>query len=201
MILPERRHGTEYVIAQGPQVHEIRLLALSAAVFDALIDGVAFYHRSGAMMMANPSMRAVIAAPALCRELDAFRHSLLERAFLRSSIHAREIASREVMHDARRYTLRGMSLDANDSTLGSAFCITIHEWGGALPGEPQLRERFHFTPSEARVAVHIAEGRTNKEIAAALGVSPHTVRHHAEHVFAKMSVDSRTGVAWKLLGG
>jgi DNA-binding NarL/FixJ family response regulator len=41
------------------------------------------------------------------------------------------------------------------------------------------------------VLVHLAAGRTNREIAARLVVSPHTVARHVEHIYAKLGVTNR----------
>ena len=45
---------------------------------------------------------------------------------------------------------------------------------------------------EREVLTHLAAGEANKEIAEALGISPHTVRRHVEHIFTKLGVTSRT---------
>lgn len=52
-----------------------------------------------------------------------------------------------------------------------------------------------LTPRESQVAQMLAEGLTNKQIARALVVVPRTVESHAEHIFAKLGVNSRTQVA------
>jgi DNA-binding CsgD family transcriptional regulator len=52
-----------------------------------------------------------------------------------------------------------------------------------------------LTATEGRVAALVADGRTNKEIAAALFLSPRTVESHLHHVFAKLGVRSRTELA------
>ena len=54
--------------------------------------------------------------------------------------------------------------------------------------------RLGLTRREADVARLLARRATNKEIAAALGMSAHTVRHHAENVFVKLGVHSRRAV-------
>jgi DNA-binding CsgD family transcriptional regulator len=44
----------------------------------------------------------------------------------------------------------------------------------------------------------LAERASNQEIAARLFLSPHTVRHHAERIFAKLGITSRREVRTKL---
>ena len=51
---------------------------------------------------------------------------------------------------------------------------------------PELTER------EREILGLIAQGHTNAEIAARLFVSPHTVRNHITHIFAKLQVRDRT---------
>ena len=45
---------------------------------------------------------------------------------------------------------------------------------------------------EIEILEHVARGRTNKEIAAALFVSDATVKTHLLHIFAKLDVQDRT---------
>jgi DNA-binding CsgD family transcriptional regulator len=48
-----------------------------------------------------------------------------------------------------------------------------------------------LTRREAEVLHWLAEGKTNAEISAILGVSQHTVNKHTEHIFAKLGVENR----------
>ena len=52
-----------------------------------------------------------------------------------------------------------------------------------------------LTPREAEVVGWVARGMTNVEIAAALFISPQTVRKHLENVFEKLGVRTRTAAA------
>ena len=62
------------------------------------------------------------------------------------------------------------------------------------PGGPQLTER------ETQVAALVAQGRSNKEIAAELVLSPRTVSGHIERILSKLGFTSRTQVASWLAG-
>jgi DNA-binding CsgD family transcriptional regulator len=55
-----------------------------------------------------------------------------------------------------------------------------------------------LTAAELRVAALVAEGRTNREVAAALFVTERTVASHLSHVYAKLGVRSRTELARQL---
>jgi DNA-binding CsgD family transcriptional regulator/nucleoside-triphosphatase THEP1 len=55
-----------------------------------------------------------------------------------------------------------------------------------------------LTPTEERVAALVAGGRTNREAAAALHLSPHTVEGHLSRIYAKLGVRSRTELANRL---
>ena len=60
--------------------------------------------------------------------------------------------------------------------------------------EPSLVQRFGLTPQEARVALMLADQLSNRDVAARLGVSVHTARHHTERVLAKLQIHSRYDV-------
>ena len=52
-----------------------------------------------------------------------------------------------------------------------------------------------LTPAERRVATLVAEGRTNKEVAATLFLGERTVETHLTHVYAKLGLRSRAELA------
>jgi DNA-binding NarL/FixJ family response regulator len=64
----------------------------------------------------------------------------------------------------------------------------------------KLREHIAFTDeelteAEQRIASAVASGRSNKEIAAELGVSVRTVENHISHILAKKHFDNRVEIA------
>lgn len=52
-----------------------------------------------------------------------------------------------------------------------------------------------LTPGEGRVAALVAVGKTNREAAASLGLSPKTVEWTLTRVYRKLGVRSRTELA------
>lgn len=64
------------------------------------------------------------------------------------------------------------------------------------PTEPQqLQEKLQITKRESQVLLWIANGKTNKEIAEILTMSPKTVDKHLEQIYRKLNVDNRTSAA------
>lgn len=57
-----------------------------------------------------------------------------------------------------------------------------------------------LTPQELQIARFVAQGLSNKEVAAQVFLSPRTVEHHLRHVFAKLGIKSRTQLARLPLG-
>jgi DNA-binding NarL/FixJ family response regulator len=60
------------------------------------------------------------------------------------------------------------------------------------PEAPRDRAGQALTPREVEVLRMLAEGLGNKEIAARLGISDHTVKFHVTSIFTKLNASSRT---------
>jgi len=69
-------------------------------------------------------------------------------------------------------------------------------FGGSKPtafdGNPKAVSSLGISPRELTVLHEIAAGRSNKEIARALKVSPNTVKTHAARLFEKLGATRRT---------
>lgn len=103
---------------------------------------------------------------------------------------------------ARGYVLKGASQEevlASIRTVaagGAVFGARIAERllrGGAGPGAV-------LTDRESEVLAMIADGRSNPEIAGALGISLKTVQNHVSRVLAKLQVRDRTQAAFRARG-
>lgn len=68
-----------------------------------------------------------------------------------------------------------------------------------LQPEQDSRSTIHSMPCltdrEGEVLLWVARGKTNRDIADILGMSPRTVGKHMEHIFEKLGVETRTAAA------
>lgn len=64
---------------------------------------------------------------------------------------------------------------------------------GQVSRPPRVSRPAGLTEREVDVLALIARGRTNKEVASALVISPKTVGHHIEHIYTKAGVTTRAG--------
>jgi HD-GYP domain-containing protein (c-di-GMP phosphodiesterase class II) len=122
-----------------------------------------------------PAARVLAAA-------DAF-HAMCESRAHRAALAPEEAATR-LEDDARAGLL---DRDSVAAVLAAA---------GSRRGEAVRRELpAGLTEREAQVLRLIARGATNKQAASELGLSPKTVGHHVQHVYAKIGVSTRAGAA------
>jgi HD-GYP domain-containing protein (c-di-GMP phosphodiesterase class II) len=64
---------------------------------------------------------------------------------------------------------------------------------GQASRPPRVGRPAGLTEREVDVLRLIARGQSNKAVAATLGISPKTVGHHVEHIYAKAAVTTRAG--------
>ncbi|MGZ4381115.1 MAG: helix-turn-helix transcriptional regulator [Gaiellaceae bacterium] len=112
------------------------------------------------------------------------------RALLAVGIVRRRARQKRDARDAIRAALAGFE------QLGAATWV---EKARAELGSIGGRTREEgLTAAERRVAVLVAEGQTNREVAAALFLGERTVASHLTHIYAKLGVRSRTELARKV---
>jgi DNA-binding CsgD family transcriptional regulator len=160
----------------------------------------------------------VLARAALCRALlagpDGFAAEF-ERAL---ALHARtpdafEAARTELAYGARlrrsgqrlvaREHLRGAIAAFDD--LGAAPWVDLASAELAATGETARRRDpstvDDLTPQELKISLLLAEGRTTREAAAALFLSPKTIEYHLRNSYRKLGVRSRGELADALARG
>lgn len=73
-----------------------------------------------------------------------------------------------------------------------ASTVLRHVAARGRSGEATATRAIILTPRESSVLQHLARGRSNKQIAAALGVSERTVKFHVSTLFTKLGATNRT---------
>jgi DNA-binding NarL/FixJ family response regulator len=76
--------------------------------------------------------------------------------------------------------------------LGILVGTRVHAPVERQNGNPQAQTSLGISPSELGVLKEIAAGRSNKEIASRLNISPNTVKTHAARLFDKLGARRRT---------
>lgn len=104
-----------------------------------------------------------------------------------------------------RYQMHLSFAGAELGALNAAAIVTVtDEHAPVLPCDsPSVSATsmaLGLTPQESRVALLLAQRRSNAEIASALTISEHTARHHTERVLAKLGVHTRAAVAERVHG-
>jgi DNA-binding CsgD family transcriptional regulator len=86
-----------------------------------------------------------------------------------------------------------------------ALLDLVREPLAALYRHALSRERsLHALPLTARereVLEWLAAGKTDRQIAEILGMSPRTVQKHLQHIYEKLGVETRTAAVMRALGG
>lgn len=175
---------------------------------DALEVGLAFFDCTGGPLHMNRSLlRALERSPEgerLRQEVQHFATSL------RGLVHVRGLTQEETVEELGQWEvptaeahlrLKGSYIGLDLFGQGSSILVALERPAPEPLSDEALRLRFGLSQKECRVLRLLIEGKTNEEIARALFLSPHTVRHHTMHIFQKLAVHSRTEVAAKVLRG
>jgi predicted ATPase/DNA-binding CsgD family transcriptional regulator len=86
----------------------------------------------------------------------------------------------------------GRALDPDEAAAAGAAAADLLA-GSSLPNSPTATAEFRLTPREEQVLALLVEGRSDREIADTLGISPRTVGVHVTGLLRKLGVDNRTG--------
>jgi DNA-binding CsgD family transcriptional regulator len=146
----------------------------SARAEALLADGNDLEELDRAVALARMSPRRSLLAHALLRAGRKRRHLGLRRAA--------RVSLREALALAERLGCAGLVVQARDEL----------RLAGARPRREALSGPASLTPAERRVADAAAAGRSNREIASRLFLSPKTVEMHLGRVYRKLDIGSRS---------
>jgi DNA-binding CsgD family transcriptional regulator len=168
--------------------------AIDAAAVPMLvvdIDGRERHRTSalGQLLNRDPDASTVISAATQLAMRAA--SGLLRQSTLASS----SVATSTITTRTDSYALRATLLPEGAFGVQPSIGVLVRAQARAtLPSVAELNASTTLTAREAEVALQLASGATRKQMAAALGITPNTVRAHTEHVFQKLGVSTRAAV-------
>ena len=177
-----------------------------AAMLDALEDGAVVYDSTGRKILArNAAMAALSRSEPDTTGLEQrIAQSVVAAVRHPGTPHSRPLPETAplsggwISRGGSHFRFRAVRLPAGALAAGEAILVLVQRVGPPVPEPVELMRRFGLTRRESEVAHRLAFGRSDREIAVELGLSPHTVRHHAEAIFLKAGVTSRKALALHL---
>lgn len=178
-----------------------------AIVFDAVPACLAFFNLAGTIVYVNKAMsdawhfkphgrqvrEGVLGiASTVCGQL------MLDGLPLQALVA--DVASRELRTEFGNLRMRASYIGPNLFGFGSSLLVSLDGVPLVPQSDASLAQCFRLTPQEIRVARLLADGRSNRDVAALLFISPHTARTHTERVLQKLGVRSRAEVGPILKG-
>lgn len=169
------------------------------AVLDVLDVGVALLDHEGRYLLRNRRFleltRGAGETSGLAKVIESLREELLPQARALSGTIVNGttlLASADAPVGRGGYRVRGHRFGRDCKEGRQTLLITVER----LPPETgrKLPEKLRLTAQETRVARLLAEGCTNKQVAAALGIHPTTAKNHAQSVLQKLGVRRRSQV-------
>jgi DNA-binding NarL/FixJ family response regulator len=105
---------------------------------------------------------------------------------------ADEDITRALKAGAKAYVLKDISADGLIACIRDVLAGKTYLAPAAAAKLAEGVTRVQLTPRELATLRLMADGKSNKEIANALGISERTVKTHLGHLFEKLGVTSRT---------
>jgi DNA-binding CsgD family transcriptional regulator len=193
--------------ADDPEILRIALATADDELVAQVVDMTERRHRL------NPSVRSLQAAAAQVRGLADHATDKLEAAAGLYRTTSRRLALASALEDLGRARVDDGATSDAVAAFDEALAITVEigaSWDTArirrrlrrlgvrrrvqIPRTPQTGWSA-LTRAEVEVVQLVTQGKTNREIAEHLFISPHTVSAHLRHIFDKMGVKSRVQLA------
>ena len=167
--------------------------ALEAAL-DLLPVAAVVLDEAGLFLTSNAKAKALFGGPAIpATVVEAAR-----RAVAGGDERKPEVVMKREANGSSLRIVRALLGDQAGSKVApkgvpSILFLVPTEGGAEVPTEP-LVARYRLTRAEAKAVALVAQGRTNREMADRLGVSPETVHTHLRRIFEKTGTGTRAAL-------
>jgi len=169
------------LIGEGIARHTLARLGHATEVVDGL--GALAGSVEGELMAARAAHAAALAAKAQEALADvSARFEALGAVLLAAEAAADSAVAWRQWGDPRRAAKAEQRADALSATCENPV----------TPALLAIKSRSRLTQAERETALLAAAGRSNKDIAAQLGISVRTVENHLQHVYEKLGISART---------
>ncbi|TWG94700.1 DNA-binding CsgD family transcriptional regulator [Mesorhizobium sp. J18] len=133
---------------------------------------------------------AIASAPANKLFQEAIAHALTstDGAVRSIPVPARDDQPPRIVH------VLPLFRDARDTLFGAEILVAITNMrpGNLVPSSPILMGLFDLTPSEARLAMALASGKSLRQAASEMGLSFGSARTYLAHIFAKTGTNQQS---------
>ncbi len=170
------RKGLTHVLRQFPEVGEIEFLGSHLGIEEVI------HHFQPDLLIINSSIATSSNEKTLSKQLP-------------DTCHVLHIINTTLPQGAPNNQL---SIYDSKVSLTEKISNTIK----AISENKNMEESEELTPREKLILKHVALGQTNKEIAAALFISTHTVISHRKNITRKLDIKSVSGLTvYAILNG
>jgi ATP/maltotriose-dependent transcriptional regulator MalT len=159
-----------------------------AAAYGSTLLAATAAHATGALLLAKADAAGALArlrqAAERWQELDAPYEGARTRVLL--ALALRELGDEDTA---------ALELEAAHEALTELGAAPGGDHVGVLLGSPGFEGSHGLTAREVEVLRLVAAGRSNRDVAATLVISEHTVARHLQNIFRKLRVSSRTAAS------
>jgi DNA-binding NarL/FixJ family response regulator len=144
---------------------------------------------AGELLWATPQARRLLGSAALGRSSQQALPLAVRVWIGQATRSASAPAQISAAIEGRRLQISFLARTGPDQ-----FMLRVAEESFVLP-EQTLKERLRLTAREAEVLVWVGRGKSNKDVAEILDLSPRTVNKHLEQIYSKLGVENRASAA------
>lgn len=179
---------------------QARLMRQQQQILDATGVAIVSLNTEGNMIWSTPMAEQLLAEQ--IEDMQHFQQCL--RTWLKEVMKQPEQPLAQLQHGqyfAKSQQLQLHILTSPQQIEGRRSCLIQIKINQSTPSVESIAQACpELTPREAEVMHWVVLGKTNRDIGEILELSPRTVNKHLEHVFEKLSVETRTAAVSFVVG-